>query len=599
MTDTAKAPETAAASDNGDKGVSTTPEQQANIAASEKAITEVHQTEQQQQQQQKFDACVAQSMPELPKGQNLLDALTSSTLDKKLGGDCAATDRVADLHRELLPQNDKQQVKVETHPDGTRLESRFENGKLIAQRSVFGDTTTLRTYDADGNLTTVTEKGTGENRVQTWTFPDGDNLRIKADGSFQGEINGVAVAGKGKAQIEAFFKLALADQNYVPDLSKDSFGSDLHGSAVIINGDKRTGAVINKGGDLNIFTADSSGVAQRNVVSFNGDTMTLHGPDGAVTSIKAQTFKDGVYTFSHNGIEYSVQGDKVQKMFAARGNVDQTITKGPNGWNNESVEHVLNAEGARLQDNKVRTFMNENNEILAQIMDGDKPVQTTVITLEQRVTYKGDGSDRSPENLIARTSNGMFESPEIVRQGNRAFDATGVYSDKDHFGPGVYYDVVSGRNITNTQLLQFASFVSAMSNQVSACQNFFESVAVGANYLMGQIDSGISKIQAFMGYVNCNVNGSRFLGMLPMANMALEAGNAARDRAGICKPDPMVASLGFQDIGLVARTASDVNRTAETPRLALINGGDTYRDAREKDEAGKNTLPDVILYRTV
>ena len=134
-----------------------------------------------------------------------------------------------------------------------------------------------------------------------------------------------------------------------------------------------------------------------------------------------------------------------------------------------------------------------------------------------------------------RATNNSLETPDIVRNGNMVYDRTGGFSDKD--GAGVYYDVVSGRNLTNTQLLQFASFAAAMSSQVSSFQNFFESVAVGANDMLGSVDARIGQIQAFIGFVNCNVNGSRYLGLLVPANGALVCGIAARERAGVCVPD--------------------------------------------------------------
>ncbi len=612
MTDNAKAPETAAAPENGDKVVSTTPEQQANIAASEKGIQEVQQT-QQQQQQQKFDGCVAKGGPELANGQTLLQALTSSEVDKKLGGDCAATERVAELRKAVAPAADGQPVKIETRPDGTRietrfendkpvlrletqpdgssLESRFENGKLISQRSTKGDVVSLKMYDSSGNLTTtLLESGTGADKVQIWTFADGDNLRVNADGTFNGTINGRAIDGKGKAAIEAFFKEALADNNYVPDLSRDSFGADTHGSSMIINSDNRTGAIVDKSGRLNIFSADDSGGINRSIATFSGDTMILQGPDGTLTKVQGKIDDTGAYTFFHNGITYKSLDGKFQGMSTQRGDVTQRVFIGEKGWQNEAIENNPKAEdGSLMPPNKVVTITNEKGEILSTVMSGDKPIQTTVTTAESRTTYKGDGSDRSSENILMRATDNSVQTREMVREGNMVYDRTGAYSDKDPFGPGVYYDVVSGKNLTNTQLLQFASFAAAMSSQVSSFQNYFDGVARGDNSSLPSVDSKLAQIQAFIGYVNCNVNGSRYVGLLVPANAALISGNAARERAGVVVPDLTSTEQGFQDPCLVARTGCDVK---QSPSLALINGGKHYETAADE------SLPPLQLIRT-
>lgn len=565
--------------------------------ASDKSIQEVQQT-QQQQQQQKFDACVAKAGPDLPAGGNLLDALTANRLNEKMGGDCTATDTVADLHKKSTPAPDGHQVKLETRPDGTKVETRFENdklalrietnpdgstveskfgpdGRLVSEKSVKGDNATLRLFDESGRVTTLTEAGTGNDKVQVWTFPDGDNLRIEANGTFRGTINGKAIEGKGRAEIAAFIREALSDQNFVPDVSKDSFATDLHGSSMIISGDTRTGAIISKSGDLNIFTPDESGVPQRNIATFSGDTMTLHGPNGSVSEIKGQLGPDGKYTFLHNGITYTVENNALQGMRSQKGNVDQIVTKGPNGWQNEAIERPVDENGNPSPENRVVTKFNDKGELQAQIMDGDKPVSTTIITPDSRITYKGDGTNRSPENIIMRATNNSLETPEIARSGNMIYDVTGRFSDQDR-GEARVYNGGAPTSLTKSQLLQIASFTSAMANQVASFTNYFESVSVGDNSAMPSIESKLGQIQAFMGYVNCNVNGSRFLGLLPMANKALETGCAARDRAGIVPPGQVALDSGFSDPGLVARTGSDV---CHSPSLALINGGKYYAEA--------------------
>lgn len=565
-------------------------------AATEKIRTEV--TESQRQQQQTLDACIAKEGPVLAPGTTMLEALTSGEVDKKLGGDCAGTEQVAELRKKLGPAAEGQQVKLETRPDGTKVETRFENdkpvlrvetnpdgstvesrfkdGKLVSLKSTKGDVTSLKSFDESGNLTTtLIESGTGADKVQTWSFAGGDNLVIRADGRFNGTINGRAVEGKGQAAIEGYFKEALTDETYVPDVTRDSFGADTHGSSMIVSGDTRTGAIVSKSGELNILAPNASGEIQRNIVTFSGDTMTLHGPNGALTEIKAQSSENGKYTFTHNGITYTVQNDSLQQMKSMKGNVEQIATRGPKGWSNEAVERPVDESGNLGPENRVRSSINEQGELQTQVMDGDRPVQTTIITPESRITYKGDGTDRSPENILMRATANSLETPDIVRNGNMVYDRTGSFSDKDHFGPGVYYDVVSGKNLTNTQLLQFASFAAAMSAQVSSFQNYFEGVALGANGELPSVDGKIAQIQAFMGYVNCNVNGSRYVGMLVMANQALESGNAARGRAGVVVPDQTSQEAGFQDPGLVARTGEDVCRKAS---LSLIKGGEHYRD---------------------
>lgn len=578
-------------------------------AATEKIITEVIDT-QQQQMQQKFEGCVAKGGPDLPKG-DILNALTANRLNEKLGGDCTATDTVANLHKKLGPASDQQQVRVETRPDGSRVETRFENdklatkietnpdgslveskygpdGRIVSERSVRGDSATLRMWDEKGNVTTVTEQGIGEKKVQMWTFPDGDNLRIQADGTFNGTINGRAVEGKNQAEIAAYIREALSDQSFVPDVSKDSFATDLKGSSMIASGDTRTAAIISKSGDLNIFTADESGVPQRNIATFAGDTMTLHGPNGALAEIKGQLGPDGKYTFFHNGITYTVQNDSIQGMRSMKGNVEQVVTKGPNGWHNEAIERPVDESGNPLATNRVVITFNDKGELQSQVLNGDKPLQTTIITPDSRITYKGDGTDRSPDNVLMRATNNSVESPEVSRSGSMVYDSTGRFSDQDRSEARVYNGGVP-TSLTKSQLLQIASFTSAMANQVASFTNYFESVSVGDNSAMPSIESKLGQIQAFMGYVNCNVNGSRFLGLLPMANKALETGCAARDRAGIVPPDQVALDSGFSDPGLVARTGSDVSHS---PSLALINGGKFYAEA----EALKG-LPALQLFK--
>ncbi|QQR58631.1 MAG: hypothetical protein IPG59_03790 [Candidatus Melainabacteria bacterium] len=561
-------------------------------AATEKIRTEV--TESQRQQQGTLNECIVKEGAVLAPGTTMLEALTSGEVDKKLGGDCAGTEQVADLRRKLGPASEGQQVKLETRPDGTRVETRFENdkpvlgvenkpdgstvesrfkdGRLLSVKSTEGDKTSLKSFDESGNLTTtLIESGTGADKVQTWSFAGGDNLVIRADGRFNGTINGRAVEGKGQAAIEGYFNEALTDEKYVPDVTRDSFGADTHGSSMIISGDTRTGAIIGKSGDLNILAPNASGEIQRNIATFSGDTMTLHGPNGAVTEVKAQSSENGKYVFNHNGITYTVQNDSLQQMKSMKGNVEQIATRGPKGWSNEAIERPVDESGNLGPENRVRSSINEKGELQTQVMDGDKPVQTTIITPESRITYKGDGTDRSLDNILMRATNNSLETPDIVRNGNMVYDRTGGFSDKD--GAGVYYDVVSGRNLTNTQLLQFASFAAAMSSQVSSFQNFFESVAVGANDMLGSVDARIGQIQAFIGFVNCNVNGSRYLGLLVPANGALVCGIAARERAGVCVPDQVATENGLNNPGLVARTPEDV---CQSPSLALINGGKTY-----------------------
>lgn len=591
-----------------------TPAVQALEGASNKGIAEVHQTQQQQQQQQTLDACIAKEGPVLAPGTTMLEALTSSEVDKKLGGDCAGTEQVADLRKKLGPAAEGQKVKLETRPDGTIVETRFENdkpvlrvennpdgstvesrfkdGKLVSLKSTKGDVTSLKSFDESGNLTTtLIESGTGADKVQTWSFAGGDNLIIRADGRFNGTINGRAVEGKGQAAIEGYFREALTDEKYVPDVTRDSFAADTHGSSMIVSGDTRTGAIVSKSGDLNILAPNASGEIQRNIATFSGDTMTLHGPNGVVTEIKAQSSENGKYTFTHNGITYTVQNDSLQQMKSMKGNVEQIATRGPKGWSNEAIERPVDESGNLGPENRVISTINEKGELQAQVMDGDKPVQTTIITPESRITYKGDGTDRSPENTLVRATNNSLETPDIVRNGNMVYDRTGGFSDKD--GAGVYYDVVSGKNLTNTQLLQFASFAAAMSAQVSSFQNYFEGVALGANGELPSVDGKIAQIQAFMGYVNCNVNGSRYVGMLVMANQALESGNAARGRAGVVVPDQTSQEAGFQDPGLVARCSADVQHS---PSLVLINGGKTYNCEAMVADA-EDTLPPFIIVR--
>lgn len=583
-------------------------------AAGLKMSAEVVQT-QLEQKQQTLDACVAKGGPELQNGQTLLQALTSSEVDKKLGGDCAGTDLVANLRKQIGPAPDGQPVKIETRPDGSRIEtrfengnpvlrletqqdgssveSRFENGRLTSQRSIKGDIASLKMFDDKGNLTTtLLESGTGADKVQMWTFADGDNLRIRADGTFNGTINGRAIDGKGKAEIEAFFREALADNNFKPDLSRDSFGADTHGTSMIISGDNRTGAIVSKSGELNILTSTDTGNINRNTVTFSGDTMILQGPQGALTVVKGTTDGSGLYTFTYNGITYTAQDGKFQGMSSVRGDVTQTVTKGPNGWRNEAVETPKAEDGTPLTPNRVVTSTNDKGEVISTVMAGDKPVQTTVTTLENRTTYKGDGTDRSPENIIMRATDNKVETPEIVRQGNMVYDRTGAYSDKDPFGAGVYYDVVSGRNLTNTQLLQFASFAAAMSSQVSSFQNYFETVSTGANNEMGSIEGKIGQIQAFIGYVNCNVNGSRFASLLVPANTALISGFDARARAGVVVPDRIATESGLRDPGLEARTANDIRLSPSS--LMLINGGKHYEEVDSKTDGA---LPPLQLIR--
>lgn len=594
-----------------------TPQSPADVAlkgASDKGIAEVHQTQQQQQQQQTLDGCIAKEGPVLAPGTTMLEALTSGEIDKKLGGDCAGTEQVADLRKKLGPAAEGQKVKLETRPDGTRVETRFENdkpvlrvennpdgstvesrfkdGKLVSLKSTKGDVTSLKSFDESGNLTTtLIESGTGADKVQTWSFAGGDNLIIRADGRFNGTINGRAVEGKGQAAIEGYFREALTDEKYVPDVTRDSFAADTQGSSMIVSGDTRTGAIVSKSGDLNILAPNASGEIQRNIVTFSGNIMTLHGPHGALAEVKGQANDNGEYTFTHNGITYTVRNDSLQQMKSMKGNVEQIATRGPKGWSNEAIERPVDESGNLGPENRVISTINEKGELQAQVMDGDKPVQTTIITPESRITYKGDGTDRSPENTLMRATNNSLETPDIVRNGNMVFDRTGGFSDKD--GAGVYYDVVSGKNLTNTQLLQFASFAAAMSAQVSSFQNYFEGVALGANGELPSVDGKIAQIQAFMGYVNCNVNGSRYVGMLVMANQALESGNAARGRAGVVVPDQTSQEAGFQDPGLVARCSADVQHS---PSLVLINGGKTY-NCEAKVADAEDTLPPFIIVR--
>jgi len=595
-----------------DKPVEGTPAH-VEAAATERIRTEVTETLTQQQQQQTLDACKAKEGPVLAPGTTMLEALTSSEVDKRLGGDCAGTEKIAELRRQLGPAADGQQVKLETRPDGTRIEtrlendkpvlrletnpdgstveSRFQDGKLVSLKSIKGDVTSLKSFDGNGNLTTLLiESGTGSDKVQTWSFAGGDNLVIRADGSFDGTINGRAVKGKGQAAIEGYFKEALTDQTYVPDVTKDSFAADTYGSSMIVSGDTRTGAIVGKSGDLNIFAPSASGEIQRNIATFSGDTMTLHGPNGAVTEVKAQANENGKYTFIHNGISYTVQNDSLQQMKSMKGNVEQIATRGPKGWENVATERPVDVSGNPCPENVVRSSINEKGELQAQLMDGDKPVQTTIITPESRITYGGDGTDRSPENILMRATNDLLETPDVTRHGNMVYDSTGGFSDKD--GSGVYYDVVSGKNLTNTQLLQFASFAQSMSNQVSSFQNYFEGVAVGANGELPSVDAKIAQIQAFMGYVNCNVNGSRYVGMLTMANQALDSGNAARGRAGIVEPDDISQRAGLNDPRLVARCGDDV---CHKPNLALIRGGEDY--LKEQKVAANDALPPLDLFR--
>ncbi|MDX2105458.1 MAG: hypothetical protein SFY67_03560 [Candidatus Melainabacteria bacterium] len=571
--------------------------------ASEKGIAEVQQTQQQLQQERTFQGCVAQAGTDLPKDGNVLDALNSSRLDEKLGGDCAAIDTVANLHKGTTPATDGQQVKVEIRPDGTRVETRFENdklatrietnrdgstveskfgpdGRLVSERSVRGDSATLRMFDESGNVTTLTESGEGKDKVQVWTFPDGDNLRIEANGTFRGTINGKAIEGKGKAEIAAFIRQALTDQDFVPDTSRDSFATDLYGSSMITSSDTRTGAVISKSGDLNIFTPDESGTPQRNIATFSGDTMTLHGPNGAVSEVKGQLGADGKYTFVHNGITYTVENNAVQGMRSQKGIVDQIVTKGPNGWQNEAIERPVDESGNPCPENRVVTTFNDKGELQSQIMDGDKPLSTTIITEGARTTYKGDGSDRSPENIIMRATNSSLETPEITRNGNMVYDVTGRFSDQDRSEARVY-NGGAPTSLTKSQLLQFASFTSAMSQQISSFESFFKGVQVGANDMMGAIDSKLGQIQAFIGYVNCNVNGSRFVGLLVAANTALIAGNEAMAKAGTCLPDPVATLAGLNNPELAARTPEDV---CKSPSLTLVMGKKGYEMAMNNQQ---------------
>jgi hypothetical protein len=571
---------------------STTAADAALKGASDKSIAEVQQT---QGPPQQSDACVAKMQTENPQALSLFNDSTFRMTNDKIGGECGATDSIAEARKELTAQNENQQIKIETTENGTRIESRIENGRIIAQRSVFGDTTTLRTYDEKGNLaTTFTEKGIGDNMVQTWTFPDGDFIRIKADGTVTAEVNGRRIEGLDKAQVQSYIRQALADQSFTPKLDESSVGTDLHGSAMLTLGDKRTGALVTPNGDLNVFTADKSGIPQRNLVTFSGDTMIMQGPNGELMPpVKAASFENGVYTFMHSGMTFQVRDNKVQNIATTDGDVDRVIAKGEKGWQGFSIQRRVSPEGIALPDAKVVTGITEPGVGQIQTFNGDEPLQTTVMTLEQRTTYKGDGTDLSPDNIILQATNDSLSTPEIVRQGNMTFDATGSYSDKDHFGPGVYYDVVSGKNLTNTQLLQFASFAAAMSSQVGSFQNYFEGVTLGANGELPSVDAKIGQIQAFMGYVNCNVNGSRYVGMLVMANQALESGNAARCRAGVVQPDQVSQEAGFQDPGLVARRGEDVRLS-----LALINGGKSY-NSEVKVANAEDTLPPLTLVRKV
>lgn len=544
-----------------DKGTENPVHVAAETAATERIMDQV--TDERERQ---FQQCVMKKAEPLDVGP--LTANTFSLAANRIGGDneCGAIDRLRDLRRPLTASGEHERVESR-RVNGTDIETKTENGRITAIRTVDGDTTTLRTFDRNGNLDlTISETGEGPNRVQTWTFPGrpGDVLRIKADSSYEGVINGRKVSGAGRAEVQALIDKTL-DENSEINPNDSTLGTDLEGGAFMSLAQTGTGAFVLRDGRLQIFDKMDSGPARRSVASFEGDTMVLRDTSGNVidrfTSVAPGP--DGMFSYTHNGITYKWSAGGLQEILSQRGDVAQRIHRDQHGWRSTAIQQIPDAPA-----NEVSSYTTGERRGETQVRIGDRIVNVTHVTPDAQITYRDGVID--PSHIEMNRDRNKLETPEITRNGNSSFDSSGAITDKDGtIHQGVFYDVVAGKLTTKQAMTTFAGAVQGMAEKVISSVGYFAGVQIGEDFKLAEIGSRLDSIRALIGFVNCNVNGSRFLGLLPMANLALQTGMAAQCEAGTVLPTKISE---FSNPELAQVKPEDV----KTPDLTVVNGRQHY-----------------------